>query len=98
MNCQYSTLLDVTACVVHEHLVSVQVRSIWNLIFVRIGWSSIGLEVYFRCRNKLADIALRYKCTHSTYMMYRFEILYCLGFSNRSCIGLRLANNSGCWI
>ena len=75
-----------------------QVASNWNLFCVRIVCSSTDLEVYFRCRNKCADVALRYKCTHNTHTMYGFEILHCLGFRIRSCVGLRLANDSGCCV
>ena len=100
MNCQYITLLDVAVCGVRGHFVCGQVRCAWNLFCPRIVWSSIDLEVYFRCRSKFADIALRYKFTHNTYMMYGFEILHWLGFRNRGRVGVgfRQANNSGCWV
>ena len=98
MDCQYSTLIGVAVCDVSGHFVDGQVRSNWNLFCARIVWSSIDLEVYFRCRNRFVDIAVRYKRTHNTYMMYGFEMFYCLGFSNRSCVGLRVADNSRCWV
>jgi hypothetical protein len=91
MNCQYITLLDVAVCGVRGHFVCGQVRCAWNLFCARIVWSSIDLEVYFRCRSKFADIALRYKCTQNTYVMYGLEILHCLGLSIKCNLGLRLA-------
>jgi len=46
MNCQYSTLLDVSVCDVSGHFVYGQVGSTWNLFCARIIWSFIDLEVY----------------------------------------------------
>jgi hypothetical protein len=79
MNYQSSNFLDVAACGVSGHFVCVQVRSVEFNFRTQCVWSSIDLDVDLRCRNKFAEIALRYKHILHKCMDFKYSFAWYLG-------------------